>query len=497
MSRESNWQAVAMAVALIAALALGGCHGAPPGGAAPGAKAEELTDTAVVRRGTLLATVDATGSLVAQSEAALAFSSTGRVAEVLVEEGDVLQPGQPLAWLETDDLQLQVAQAEAALAAAEAQLAGLLVPPRLQEVAVQEANLAAAQAQVTAAAANRDQVVAGADEGQIADAEAQVAAATAQQKSAFDAHDRLMNCRTFKLPAGTTLPDGTVLTEDQEKKICPGLGAPEEQARYALAVADASLAAAQAQLDELQAGADADQVRAAQANVATTAAQRDAAQSRLDLLLAGATPEEIETAQASVEDARAALESAQLHLEKATLTAPIAGTVTSLDVQSGEIANANQSVIVLSDLETLEVEVSLDETDVSQVSVGQDALVSVDAFPGVEMVGQVTYVAPVAQSQSGVVLFPVTIRLSSEDLPVRAGMTADVEIITAAQEDTLIVPLRAVRTEGAHAYVDRLVGDRTERVEVELGVITDTEIEIIAGADGTSVAEGDVVTIVQ
>jgi len=490
MSRESNWQAVVVAVALLVALALTGCQGA----SAPAA-AEESTDTAVVRRGTLLATVDATGSLVAQSKASLAFSSTGWVAEVLVEEGDVVQAGQPLARLETDDLDLQVAQAEAALAAAEAQLAGLLVPPRPQEVAVQEANLAAAQAQVTAAAANRDQVVAGADEGQIADAEAQVAAATAQQKSAFDAHDRLMNCRTFKLPPGTTLPDGTVLTEDQEKTICPGLGAPEEQARYTLAVADASLAAVQAQLDDLQAGVDAEDVRAAQANVATAAAQRDAAQAQLDLLLAGATQEEIETTQASVDDARVALEEAQFPLRKGTLTAPVAGTVTLLDVQVGEIANANQSVIVLSDLEMLEVEVNLDETDVSQVSVGQEALVSVDAFPGVEMVGQVTYIASVAQSQSGVMLYPVTVSLMPAELPLRARMTADVEIVTASQEGALIVPLRAVHVEGEQAYGDRLVGGQIERVEVALGMTTDTEAEIVGGADGTSVAEGDVVVV--
>jgi len=104
------------------------------------------------------------------------------------------------------------------------------------------------------------------------------------------------------------LPDG------MEKTICPALGAPEEQARYSLAVADVSLAAAQAQLDELRAGADADQVRAAQANVATAVAQWDAAQAQLNLLLSEATEEQIETTQATVDDARAALEQAQFNM---------------------------------------------------------------------------------------------------------------------------------------------------------------------------------------
>jgi len=484
---KKKWWIAAVAVVLIAVLGVAAFRS----NAVQGADGRESTETAVVRRGTLSVTVDATGNLAPHAEVSLAFSSSGRVAEVFVEEGQVVKAGQPLARLETDDLELQVAQAEATLAAAEAQLAQLLAPPQPQQVAAQEANLQAMQAQVSAAAANRDQVTAGADEGQIAAAEAQVAAATAQQKSAFDAHDRLMNCRTFSLPAGTRLPDGTTLDKDVEKKICPGLGAPEEQARYALAVADASLAAAQAQLDELQAGTDADQVRAAQANVATATAQRDAAQAQLDLLLAGATQEEIETSQASVDDARAALENANLRLEKATLTAPIAGTVTSLDVQSGEIASANQSVVVLSDLATLEIEVNLDETDVARIAVGQEAHVRVDAFPGVEMTGRVTYVAPVAQSESGIVLYPITVELTPSDLLALAGMTADVSIVTVSNEDALIVPLRAVKTENGHAYVDRLVGDRSEQVEVELGLMTDTEIEI---TDGLS--EGDVVVVV-
>jgi HlyD family secretion protein len=484
---NKRWWIAAVAVALIAALSLAGCQPVAPQGAGTGGSAE----TAVVRRGTLLVTVDATGSLAPGAEVSLSFSSGGRVADVLVDEGQVVEAGQPLARLETDDLELQVVQAQAALAATEAQLAQLLAPPRPQEVAVQEANLAAAQAQVSAAAADRDQVSAGPDEGQIADAEAQLASATAQQKSAFDMHERTMNCRTFKLPAGTTLPDGTVLTEDVEETICPGLGAPEEQSRYALAVADASLAAARAQLDELQAGADADQVRAAQANVATAAAQRDAAQAQIDLLLAGSTAEEIETAQASVDDARVALEQARLRLEKATLAAPVAGTITLLDVQPGEIATANQPVVVLSDLATLEVEVNLDETDVARVAVGQQAQVRLDAFPGVEMAGEVTYVASVAQSQSGVVLFPVTVLLSPVELPVRAGMTADVEIATASREDALIVPLRAVHTEDGRATVERLASDQVERVEVALGLVTGTEIEI---TDGLS--EGDVVVVV-
>ena len=104
-------------------------------------------ETAVARRGALALTVDATGSLAPHSKVSLAFETGGRVAETLVEEGDQVKAGQPLARLETDDLELQVTQAEAALAAAKAQLAQLTVSPRPEDVAIKKANLQAMQAQ--------------------------------------------------------------------------------------------------------------------------------------------------------------------------------------------------------------------------------------------------------------------------------------------------------------------------------------------------------------
>jgi HlyD family secretion protein len=325
-------------------------------------------------------------------------------------------------------------------------------------------------------------------------------------------HERTMECFTVKLPSGTRLPDGTVVRESTERTICPALGAPEEQARYALAAADASLAAAQSQLDDLVAGADPEQVRAAEANVRTATAQFHAAQAQLALLLAGATPEQVETLQASVEDAQVALDQARLRLEKATLTAPTAGTVSYLGVQPGEIANANTPVVALSDLTALEVDVSLDEADVTGVVVGQEAQLSLDAFPGVELAGEVVDIAPAADVASGVVLYPVTIRLVTTDpltgpsagswqasggaleqaVPVRAGMTTEVRIVTVSHDDTLIVPLRSIETEGGHTFVQRLAGGGiVERVEVALGLMTATEAEITAG-----LAEGDMIRVV-
>jgi len=424
----------------------------------------QAQETATVRQDTLQVVVEGTGSLAPRAEIQLAFLSGGQVAEVLVQEGQVVEAGQLLVRLETDDLKLEIARAEASLASAEGQLAQLLASPRPEEITAQEANLAAAQGQVSAAVANRDQVIAGPDASAIASAEAQVATAEMDYRAAL---------RTV---------DSIDKKTDEDRK---------EQARYDLWAAEIALDAARTQLDVLLAGADADEVRAAQADVSAAVAQRDAAQAQLDLLLAGATEEQIQAAEAAVDQAHVAVDQARLQLERATLAAPWEGTVTSLDVEVGEMVNPVQPILVLSDLTALEVDVNLDETDVTHVALAQEAHVSVDAFPGVAMVGEVTYIAPKADIFSGVVLYPVTVRLMISDLPLRAGMTADVEITTATQEGALIVPLRAVHTEDGHAYVDRLGDGEVERVEVTLGLTTDTEAEITGG-----LAAGDVVAVV-
>ena len=458
---KKKWWTIAGAVVVIAGLGLIGWQLSLRRQGLTG-EAQESVETAVVRQDTLVVTVDGTGNLVPSAEFSLAFVSGGQVAETLVEEGQVVEPGQPMVRLETDELEFQVARSEVMLASSKAQLAQLLAPPQTEEVASQEANLEAAQGRVLAAVASRDQVAAVPTEVQVAAAQGQIAAAELEHRLAVINFDR---------------------TEKSDKDR-------KEQAHYDLWAAEIALEAAKTQLSVLLAGPDADQMLAAQANVRSAEAQSEAAQAQLDLLLAGATTEQVQAAEAALAKARVALEQAQLSLEQATLTAPVGGTVTLLGVALGEMIVPGQPVIVLSELTSLEMDVYLDETDIGQVVIGQTAKLDVDAFPESDLSGEVVDIAPVAQAQSGVVLIPITIRLAPTDLPVRVGMTADVEIISASQQDALIVPLRAINSESGSAYVNRVNGDKTEQVEVTLGIVTDTEVEITSG-----LSEGDVVSV--
>jgi HlyD family secretion protein len=428
----------------------------------PAVQPEGETRSAAVERGTLRVAVSASGSVEPQARVGLAFETPGRVVEVVVEVGDTVAAGDVLARVDSDPLALQVRQAQAALASAEAQLAQLRAGPRPEEVAAAEANLRAVQAQVSAAAANLDGLKAGPTGAQIAAAEADLSSAILQQKVAQMAYDR---------------------TDKQDEKR-------KEQANYDLYAANEALAAAQARLDELLAGADTNQVRAAQANVWTAAAQRDAAQAQLDLLLAGAADAQIAAAQARVAQARAALEQAQLSLENATLRALFDGLVAEINATAGEMASSGKPAITLVDTSRFRIRVSVDEMDVARLAEGQTAQVTLDALPDALITGTVERIAPAATLQGGVVDYDVVIGLAPTDAPIRADMTANATVIVEELADVLTVPTWVVRVDRntGQTYVDRKVGDKIERVDVELGVRYEGVAQVLDG-----LAEGDVV----
>ncbi len=344
----------------------------------------------------------ASGEIVPAQEARLSFPTAGRLEAVRVAEGDAVQPGDVLATLETPYGSAQVAQAEATLKVAQAQLALLQAPPRPEELASAQALLEAAEAALAQAAARRDQLAAGAAEAAVAAARVQLAAAQAEEKAARDAFDQLDERQV----------------EDWEKEVTILRFRAAEQNR----------AAAEAQVTAAEADAHV-QIRAAQAAVARAAAQRDQAQAQLDLLQAGPGAEEIAAAQAAIVQAEVALAAVRADLDQSVLHAPFAGTVTELEASTGETRMPGQAVLTLADLRSLRVETTdLSEMDVGQVASGQQATVYVEAL-GREIAGHVASIEPKAGTVGGDVVYKVVVELEEQPPGLRWGMSVDVEIM--------------------------------------------------------------------
>ena len=425
-------------------------------------------ETAIVRRGTLRVTVDGNGSLAPQYEVGLSFASSGRVDQVLVEEGDVVEAGQALALLDTGDLELQVTQAEISLRQAELQLEDLLEP-------ADEADIQRAQDAL-------DQAAASLQLAQISlDGVLNSVVLNETLEDAQDEYDGALEEYEYWLEQYNEHGEDHWFVDRAQERLDDAVQALER---------------AQQQADQQLQSSNNDLARAYDTYLQ--------AQSDLEELLNGSDASQLEQAQLQIDQAMVSLEQAQLRLEQATLTAPVASTVTAVNIQVGEIASVGQPAVTLSDLAVLEVEINLDETDVTKVELRQVAVVTLDAFPESDLVGEVTYIATVAQTQSGVVLYPVIVQLVPTELPVRAGMTADVQIVTSSQENVLIVPLRAIQSDAGSDYVMRQVDDANEgtgeprppagafeEVSVTLGAMNDIEVQVTAGLE-----EGDVVSVV-
>lgn len=357
--------------------------------------------------------VSVTGKVIPATWTTIGTQTGGMVVEVLVEEGDQVEEDDVLVRLDATDARLAIRQAEAALAAAEAQVARVKVGTQPEQIAVVEAQIAAARTVVSQTLTQRNQLWTGASEAEIAAAEAAVAAAQAEQFVARQRHDDTMKC--YDVP-------------NSSEKSCPLLGTMEEQARFALHAANEALAAAEAQVEALRAGAWA-QRRSADSGVNAATAQVDIALAQLAALKVGPLAEDIAIAEAAVAQTKVALETAQVALVRAEITAPFAGTVTGVDVRRGEFIVPGQMLITLGDLTTLRVETTdLDEIDVARITVGQEAVLTFDALPDRTFTGRVARIAPMAESGTGGVHYTVILKPEDLDPQVRWGMTVFVDI---------------------------------------------------------------------
>lgn len=155
------------------------------------------------------------------------------------------------------------------------------------------------------------------------------------------------------------------------------------------------------------------------------------------------------SARASITQARANLQSDETNLHKASIRSPIDGVVLTRKVEPGQtVAAAMQApvlFILAEDLAKMELQVDVDEADVSQIKPGQKATFTVDAWSGRQFTAVITRVGYGSQTKDGVVSYPTVLAVSNDDLSLRPGMTGTAEIITVTRESALLVPNAALR----------------------------------------------------
>ena len=419
--------------------------------------------------------VTAQGVVEPRQSVTLRAAAGAEIAGVAGTEGDQVARGAVLVRLDPTDALLTIQQAEAGLAAAQAQLAQAEAGARSEEIAMLEAQLTAAEAAVAQAVAQRDEQQAGLREADVLAAQAEIVAARSGYRQAEEGHDRTLQC--FTVPT----------RDGGEEEICPAFGPTEETARLQMEAAYAGLAAAQAHLDALQAGAE-PQTGAAQAAVQAAVARRDTVQAQLELARAGTRAEQVALAEAGVQQAETALAQAQALLDLYTVEAPFAGTIADLPGDVGDVVVNGEPLVTLATLDQLQIETTdLGELDVMGVEVGEPAVVTLDAMPDQPLAARVVRVDRQGIDYLGDVVYPVTLELG-EPAPdgLRWGMTAEV----------------AIGGEAEPAPPDEIVGEATEMILAEAAIepvrwsgvrfLVAGEVAEVDAAAGEAVAEGDV-----
>jgi multidrug resistance efflux pump len=328
--------------------------------------------------------------VVPNREASLSLASGGIVAAVLVAEGDVVAAGTPLVRLNAEREQAAVAQAEANLRNAESKLAQIQAPPRPEEVARSRAGVTSAQAAL-------QQVLDGPSDGAITSARVDLANAEAALREAQAEYDKVSWANDIGM---------------------------WPQAR-ALEQATNNYARAKANLDDVQAGADEEDIVEAQARVSS-------AQADLDLLSAGATAEELAAAEANVAAAQASLRNAQIALSEMTLLAPFDGIVAAVNAEVGEQLSPGVDAIRLADISSWRIETEdLTELNVLNVQPGNLVKIRFDALPDEGFTGRVVNIRPLGEDKQGDITYTVVIALDVQDPRLRWNMTAETSILPA------------------------------------------------------------------
>ena len=384
-------------------------------------------DTAVANGDTALV---ASGTIRAQ-EIRIASEFGGRIQNVNVQVGQEVQAGDAIVILGTTPWQLQLSPAEAAVVAAQADLAVL-------EAGAHPAEIKAARASLVLAEAQRDGALKAWEN----------ALAVVENPQELDA--RIVEARTQVAMAaqGVEMAEAQLANQQMSRDQTPEGSVQRQAADYQFLAAREALAGAQA--DEKTAQTLLNQLWRIRNNPLGYIAQANAAEGRyriaeetvvvaqaqLDDLLAGPTLEEVAVARATVRQMEAEANVLRKKIERSTLTSPIDGIVVTRAANIGELAAPAATILTLADLSEVTLEVYVPEGHIGAVRLDQAVQITVDSFPGRVFAGEVARVGDkpeftprnVATAEERLnTFYAVEIRLDNPGGALKPGMPADAQ----------------------------------------------------------------------
>ncbi|MEA5549689.1 efflux RND transporter periplasmic adaptor subunit [Anabaena cylindrica UHCC 0172] len=424
----------------------------------PSQQAKGRVVTRPVERQSLSITVAANGTVKPERSINLSPKNSGILKKLLVKEGDTVQQGQIVAYMDDSNLQGQLTSAKGQIAQAEANLQKLIAGNRPQDIAQ-------SQAQLDESLANLRKIEAGNRSQDIAQAQARLKSAQANFSKAED--DFRRNQQLFN--------SGGISLQTVNQKL-------------------ADRDSAQAQVNEAQQALALQKAGSRPEDVQQARAVVQQRQQALGLLKAGTRQEDIDQARAQMMSARGSLQNVQSDINDTIIRAPFEGVVTKKYADPGafvtpttassSVSSATSSSI-LSLASTNEVVCNLAETNISKIQIGQEVTIKADAYPGKTFTGKVSQIAAQAIVEQNVTSFEVRVSLSDPQNLLRSGMNVSADFQVGKLEDVLVVPTASVvrRERSTGVYVAGADGNPVF-TRIKTGVTVNNFTEVKSGLTG-------------
>jgi HlyD family secretion protein len=468
----------------------------------------EIPVTIVVERGDLINEVTFTGTVVPTDRVDLGFEKGGRVAFVLADVGDTVFRGALIASLDTTESRARLSQARADLEVAEATLRKLEVGTRPEEILVERTKVDNARTALEdsrlslvntiknsftalddAVRDDIDQFFSNQNSNNpsitfITNVQSKVDVET----SRFEMQDVLKNWQTRIVENSwdiSILVEAATADLEKGEKLL-------NRASNALhnAVPSQTVSSAQIQIWIGEVGVARGVLDAALSTIVVAEGAYNTAKANLSLvneqlllLEAGTLIQDVDAQRAAVRSKEANVELLEAELDNSLMYAPITGIVTQREIEQGEIAQINASVITIISDTAFEIDANVSELDIASLAVGNQAFVTLDTYGDDEIFDAVLKkINPAERSLGGVPAYGVTLQFIEDDNRIRPGMTANVTVIAGVRENVLFIPNYALKREGTKKVARVFRDDEIQIVEVSTGLqSTKGDVEIVDG----------------
>ncbi len=478
--------------------------------------AEPIYNFITAKKSNLIYEVSAIGKVKPAESVDLAFEKSGRIININASIGSKISAGMILAVLDNSELTAQLAQSEAGSKVEKAKLEELRLGPKPEEIKIQETKIE--NAKISLEDAKRNAI------NQLNDAYTKSDDAvrnktdqifdnpkTSNPQLKFLTNDsNLDNYLRFErlvvedllkswkaslnqLAITNSFPSNIDLSRKNLNEIKTFL----EKAALAVNSLTPSTGLTQSTIDSWKSdistartntSAAINNVSSADEKLRTAESSLSLAEQELILKKSGSTNEQIIAQEARVEEAEANIKNIKAQISKTALISPINGTITKKDAETGQIITAGKTIFSIISESRLEIESNIPETDIAKIKINNTAKITLDAY-GSEIIFEAKVVAiePAETIIEGVSTYKTTLNFIDSDTRVKPGMTANIEILTAAKENIIIIPQRAVISADEEKIVKILENDNIKDVKIKTGIKgSDGNIEIIEG-----VKEGD------